>query len=905
MILSLVIKITMPKYNRFEMTRRYKYMRKDFSGDLPARLKHMDITLSFFDERVEATACICIAANINLSEIVLDAKDLVIKSIKACKGKCEEGDCLDFEYHKDKDMLVVKLPKKLKKGEEMCIKTFTHCYPSETNLEGIYKDSTPPGAPQQFMSQCEMWGFSRIMPVIDDPRAKCTYRTTIEADARYTHLISNGNIDKKTNPDGLPVRKQGDSKRKVITYVNDLPMAPYLFIAAVGTWDELTDSVTYPDGGEVRLEYLVPPGRKEEATIPMEILKKSILWIAETQDYEYKLDTYRTITMNKSDAGGMENMGNTTIITDAALIDEHTVDGLLLYAYQVIVHEFEHNQCGSVTTMKTPFDMWLNEAYTVDVERQFSADTFNSTLIRLDQVGSVRGPLTGPLAVEDAGYHGLVVREGFNHPRELIDGVTYVKAAEVIRMMKLLLGEKFSEASKLYFSRYKDGNADTEQFFSCFEEVSGRSLAQFKKLWLYGTGYPKVTAKSSYDEKSHEFSIWFEQKKNNVKAVEGGRGKENLFHIPIELALVDSKGKDIEGTQQIFELTEEKAKLTIPSVMEEPSVVSLNRSYSFYGTFSYDATVEELIRQVKMDPNLFNRVEAMNMLTDIQRIKLMKDIRSRIDEWWLKLFGELLEDKLLPNSLKAGLIGIDEQPMDRRYLAWFTERYDARRKLMLAVNKRFKKKLVSLFNGLDTYKPGTLEEGIEDRLLKAVLLGLITVDDSPESHKIILKHLERSTTATDRVTSLLALNRGTYPQRREILEDHYESWKGNLSGYANYLRVVSQGASPDVWEMIEIEKQRDTMDLNQPTYSRALMLPMAFNSKMLWTDRGMEWVKDAVLEFSDINSTLASRLLNVFQLVNLMKPELKAKVIKHLEEIEERSQSNPTIHGQARAYLGR
>jgi aminopeptidase N len=35
----------------------------------------------------------------------------------------------------------------------------------------------------------------------------------------------------------------------------------------------------------------------------------------------------------------------------------------------VIVHEFEHNQCGSDVTMESPFDMWLNEAYTVDVER--------------------------------------------------------------------------------------------------------------------------------------------------------------------------------------------------------------------------------------------------------------------------------------------------------------------------------------------------------------------------------------------------------------------------------------------------------------------------------------------------------------------------------------------------------
>ena len=216
----------------------------------------------------------------------------------------------------------------------------------------------------------------------------------------------------------------------------------------------------------------MPPGTADGARIPMEILKESILWIGKTQGYEYTGDTYRTICMTKSNFGGMENVGNTTIVTDAALITEHTLDLGLLYAHAVIVHEFEHNQCGSETTMETPFDVWLNEAYTVDVERQFMADLFNPSFIRLNQVEGIRNPLLGPLAMEDAGHVGRIVREGFNHPDELIDSVTYVKAAEVIRMLRLVLGDDAFHAGKtLYFSRYHHGNANTDQFFQCFEEI--------------------------------------------------------------------------------------------------------------------------------------------------------------------------------------------------------------------------------------------------------------------------------------------------------------------------------------------------------------------------------------------------------------------------------------------------
>jgi aminopeptidase N len=224
-------------------------------------------------------------------------------------------------------------------------------------------------------------------------------------------------------------------------------------------------------------------------------LKEAILWIGATQDYEYTGDTYRTICMTKSNFGGMENVGNTTIVTDAALIHEHTLDQSLIYAHAVIVHEFEHNQCGSETTMETPFDVWLNEAYTVDVERQFTASVFDPAFVRLNQVDAIRNPLLGPLAIEDSGAAGRIVREGFNNPDELIDGVTYVKAAEVIRMLRLILGNAIFTAGKaLYFSRYRHSNANTDQFFSMLRKRcrAGRSNSQ-KRMALSNRAL-KVTA---------------------------------------------------------------------------------------------------------------------------------------------------------------------------------------------------------------------------------------------------------------------------------------------------------------------------------------------------------------------------------------------------------------------------
>ncbi|MDD4869141.1 MAG: M1 family metallopeptidase [Kiritimatiellae bacterium] len=456
------------------MKKKYRYNRSDFKP-LPVRLEHMNIYLNFLEEKVEGTNTLWLTAREPLDSIKLDARDINIHSVRLA-GKEERN--LNYDYQPAKHSLIVKLPGKIDAGCTIAVTIQATCVPLENILEGIYKDTTPPGCPQQYMSQCQQWGFQRILPVLDDCTAKCTIVTTIEADARYSHLISNGNIRKSSNPDGKPVPKTDDSSRQVITYENLIPMAPYLFIVCVGTWDTLEDEIVYPSGRRVKLEYLVPPGRKNGARLPMKILKESVLWQGATQDYEYCRDVYRTICMEKSNFGGMENVGNTTIITDAALIDEFTSDQRFKYAHGVIVHEFEHNQCGSDVTMETPFDMWLNEAFTVDVERQFLMSQFDPDRIRLDEVDSMRAPISGPLAIEDGGHLGNIVRQGFNDPDELVDGVTYVKAAEVIRMLRLILGENtFRKAVKLYFETYTGNNANTDQFLKCFEKTSGRNLS--------------------------------------------------------------------------------------------------------------------------------------------------------------------------------------------------------------------------------------------------------------------------------------------------------------------------------------------------------------------------------------------------------------------------------------------
>lgn len=879
--------------------RPYKYMREDF-GELPVDLEHLDIHLCFHRDKVEASCTMRMTARQRLHTLELDARDLEIREVELVSGAADEdGVPLEYAYDGQAAKLTVRLPEAARPGRVFRIRTRTVCRPNETVLEGIYKDITPPGAPQQFMSQCQQWGFQRIMPILDDCRAKCTMRTTLEADAAYTHLISNGNVNRNTNRTGRPRAVAGNPARSQITYDNNVPMAPYLFIAAVGTWDELAGEAVMPSGRKVRLEYLVPPGAAADAAIPLAICQEAVTWMCRTQDYEYPADTYRTITMGRSNFGGMENVGNTTIVTDAALIDgQHTLDDMLLYAHAVIVHEFEHNQCGSETTMATPFDVWLNEAYTVDVERQFMAEAFDAGFMRLREVDSMRNPLLGPLALEDGGRVGRIVREGFNDPDELIDGVTYVKAAEVIGMLRLILGrEAFLAGKTLYFSRYKDANADSDQFFACFEEASGRDLSQFKAQWLHTIGYPKVTAATEWDQEAGRCTVRLRQD----HPAEAGP-----FHLPVAMALVDGQGRDIAGTARVVEMTGPEAETVFEGLGEPPAFASLNRGCSFYGSFEHDASDEELARQARLDSDAVARVEAMRRLTERQRARLLHDPDAPVDQTWLELWGRLLEQPGVPAAVRAYLLRIEQQPLERRYLTWHRAQVAARDRLVAEVMAAHGERVLEAWRALDTYGPRqSPKDGIEDRLLKGTLLELIASVDSVASHKAILEQWREAATAQDRVTALVWLNRSSAACRDEVLAEAYRGWHKHLSGYANYLRVVSTGWRPDVFEMIEREQARESFDITNPTWCRSLFVPMAANTRMLWTERGVPWLAGKIIQLARVNTTTASRMLNAFQQAARLREPWRALVAAELARIqaEVSAEANPTIHGQASAYL--
>ena len=770
----------------------WKYRRSDFRRPV-AQLEHVDAVIRFFEDRVEAEGTLHLRAREALKEIALD-----------CEGE-KTVYALDREYAAD---------------ETFTVKVEHVSHPDDARLEGIYRDVTPAGAPQQYMSQCQQYGFQRILPIIDDCTAKSTFRTTLEGDARYTHLISNGDLVEDVQIAG--------SRRRCV-YEMRKPMAPYLFIACAGTWEVLADAVTYPDTGRVvKLEYLVPPGHLDGARIPMEILKRSVLFQHEATGFVYPFETYRTICMEKSLYGGMENTGNTTIITEAALVDETIADRRLVYAHAVIPHEFEHSHCGSGVTMESVFDMWLNEAYTVNVERAFLAREFGAAFARAGEIQALR-EMGGAFAEEEGCVAASVVREGVNDPDEVVDAITYDKAPEVLNTLRNLIGAAAYDAAwREYFRRFDGGNANTDDFLKVFSEVTGRDVGALMRSWLFSAGHPTVHAKWRWS--AGELTITLERDGNYV--------------VPVPFALVKD-GRDVSQGTFVLDGARQEFSARCP----KPDFISWNRGCGFYGVLVFEATEAELACQVRQDPDLFNRSEAMKALRDMGA-----------HETWLKLYQEVFADEELDLGAKEAILAIPADSLDRHRRAHVRENVQEMHMLRKATARAIgTAKLIAALAGAAT--DGLDAAAIVRRAWENRILQLLAEVDEPEAWAAVKGYLDRAKNVTARLNALRALAAGNWPLRHEVLEAEGKKLRKSLNGYAGWLGIVSSDPHADVFERIRAEERRKGWSIKHPTLSRALYCGFAANGDWLWTPEGLAWLEATLVAYAKVSEYNALRLL--------------------------------------------
>ena len=907
------------------MKKEFKYYPKDFEK-LIVTVIHMDLDFDIYDTYTKVKSDLKLKALKDLKKLELNAKDLEILNVK-----CNLSE-LEYTYDKPNDKLLINFKKQIKKNSELIISTETICKPTNNTLEGLYYDITPiKNAPPQQITQCQQWGFQRLVPCIDDMTAKCTYITRITADSRYTNLISNGDIKEK--------RKSLGNKRDTIVYDNTkTPMAPYLFFLGVGTYSTFRREFEYLDGKKFYLEILTPPNTdKEIAFKALSILFNAVMWIhlftgqekynnLEIKNkiynlinkreqlkrsnslnelekirqqikllsenlvlgYKYTGTVYREIGMQNSNFGGMENVGNTTITTNRLLPFKETTDPAFQYMIKVKVHEFYHNLNGSEVTGFSPFEIWLNEAVTVHIELEHLFDILGEDYTRLETVLSLIVP--GGTFDKDSSVLSMPIEpNGFNNPDELITDVTYIKAPEFIRMIQTLIGkELFVKGLDLYHRTYKHSNATRNNWIQSMEKVSKMKFQEMSNTWLKQTNFPIIDIKTKY--KSNNYVISIKQKKF--------KGKKP-WEFPLDVALLDNKGDIIISTIKRIKGYNDKI---VFNKIEKPFLTSINRGYSFYGKINYNQSIKELYNQVKLDPDIINKYIAFYKLTEIEKLNLLKN--KQINEEFIDLFYYLLTNEDLTNKVGSLILSITQSVEDEKYKHKYQDLFEIKEKLLLAVAKKYKNNLLDIYKKYSVRNTKEINFvkkevfNIKNRQIKNLCLSLLMRLDTKEIQDIIKKQYLESKNFTDRIAAFSLYLRTSTKDKLQIFEREQKESEKNLVHYESFLSVIGSNESSDSLDLIKKAEISKSFKIEQSNCQRALYATFASNKrKSLLTKEGLCFLKEIIIKLTPINEYTTTLIINkVFgKLDSLEKkhqPEIISSILDILKNIDKTKSEN-------------
>ncbi|MEI9963561.1 MAG: aminopeptidase N [Caulobacteraceae bacterium] len=753
---------------------------------------------------------------------------------------------------------------------------------ANTYLEGLYMSGG------RFCTQCEAEGFRKITYFPDRPDVLSRFtRVRIEADkAAYPRLLANGNLV-----------EQGDLEagRHYAVWTDPFPKPCYLFALVAGELDVLEDSFVTVSGRTIDLRIFVDPGQAARAAYAMDALKRAMRWDEEAFGREYDLDLFMIVAVRDFNFGAMENKGLNIFNSSLLLADPDTAtDGNYARIESVIAHEYFHNWTGDRITCRDWFQLCLKEGLTVFRDQSFSADMRGAAVQRIKDVKTLRARQFS----EDSGPLAHPVRpSSYLKIDNFYTATIYEKGAEIIRMLKTMLGpDDFRRGMDLYFERWDGSAATVEQFIQCFADVSGRDLTEFFK-WYEQAGTPTVRIRQSYDAAAKALELQVSQE----TAPTPGQPTKSPLPIPIRLGLLDEDGHaldfrapDAAGAEPEATLVLDRPDVTVRlEGVERAPVLSALRGFSAPVNLKLEADPAARYVLLASDPDLFNRWEAGQALA--QELILAR-ARGAADEAgearFAEAMGRAIADQSAEPAFTALLLQLPEEPDLALAMAPGADPqaiHAARDALRLTLARTLKAELERLHDSLAPAGPFSPDaESAGRRALSNAALEMLAADPTPETAERALRRFRAATNMTDAMGGLEALMLIGGEPFEQALAEFYDRWKSEPLVVDKWFAIQARAPRPDAVGRVMGLTAHPAFDPKTPNRLRALVSsfsgfnPTAFHDP---SGAGYRFLADQILAVDRFNPMVAARLIEPLGGFRRFKPALAALMKAELERI--------------------
>jgi aminopeptidase N len=742
----------------------------------------------------------------------------------------------DFPWSMDGSTLVIDLT-----GDEATIETEVEIAPAaNTRLMGLYASGGI------LCTQCESEGFRRITFHPDRPDVLSRYRVRMSADkARFPILLANGN---------LVASGDGDGGAHWAEWDDPFPKPSYLFAMVAGNLAANRDNFTTMSGRKVDLAIWVREKDLAKTNHAMDSLKAAMRWDEEVYGREYDLDLFNIVAVDDFNFGAMENKGlnifnSRYILADQDTATDNDFDGIA----GVVAHEYFHNWSGDRVTCRDWFQLSLKEGFTVFRDQSFSADMGSEAVKRIDDVRLLRAAQFP----EDSGPLAHPVRpESYIEITNFYTATVYNKGAEVIRMMRTILGEEaFRKGSDLYFERH-DGQAVTcEDFVTAMEDASGIDLGQFR-LWYSQAGTPKVKATLDHDAASSKATLHLSQ------AIPDTPGQSNKLPmvLPLRAALIGMDSGRTLGDERLILLDQQSASFDFENITEPP-LLSINRDFSAPVLLDIDRRRGELERLAEVDPNPFARYEALQEL--MYRALIAGAGGEVVDsEPVIAAMRGTIRSNSLDSAFKGEALSLPTEGLigDRMEVVDPDAVHASRDSLRRAIGTELAEELARAQSMTATGSDLSPQaKGV--RRLKSVSLGLIAAGDPALGSALAKAQFDSADNMTDRQGALTVLASLDGAEREAAFGAFYRRYESDSLVLDKWFALQAAAQRADTIDVVEALAKHPQFSARNPNRWRALVSNFAANQWAFHhaSGRGYQFLADMILAVDRINPQVAAR----------------------------------------------
>jgi len=706
-----------------------------------------------------------------------------------------------------------------------------------TALEGLYMSNG------MYCTQCEAEGFRKITYYPDRPDVMAVFTVTINGS--HPVLLSNG------NPTSV------ESNQAI--WHDPWPKPSYLFALVAGDLVAHSDSFTTMSGRKVALNLYVRPGDEGKCAFGMEALKRSMKWDEDEYGREYDLDLFNIVAVDDFNMGAMENKGLNIFNSSAVLASPETSTDMNFERIEAIIaHEYFHNWTGNRITCRDWFQLCLKEGLTVFRDSQFTSDMRSAPVKRISDVIDLRARQFA----EDQGPLAHPVRpESFQEINNFYTATVYEKGAEVIGMLKLLVGDKaYSDALDLYFDRH-DGQACTiEDWLRVFEDTTGRDLTQFKR-WYSQAGTPHLSVTEDWQHGT--LTLKFRQHTPASAATPAPQPQV----LPIAVGLIGQDGDEVEETR-ILEMTEAEQSFVFDDLGTRP-IASVLRGFSAPVVLKQQLSDADRAHLLAYDTDPFNRWEQGRMLAFGSLLAMIRGGTSPNPDW-LAGVRSVISDESLDPAFRALVLGLPSQSDLARELADAGDTpdpdiiYAAVEATRSAMAKSYEDLVPTLYRRHTVnadYEPDAEQSG--KRSLANAALSLLTRNDDAKAAQKQYDNADNMTQQLSALANLIRAGRGS-----KAVQGFENQWKNDRLVMDKWFGLQVMEADPeDAHEVVQTLTKHPDFNWKNPNRFRAVFGSFAAHHAGFHHASGVGYqlLADWLIKLDPLNPQTTARMCAAFQ----------------------------------------